>query len=334
MVSFDLAEANAVVTQYIFKEIPDALAKANFIWRKLAMDNKQYVSGGREIQFPLKTLANNQLGFINGSTDVIDVNISQQLVYGVLDWKYFYSNVSITLDDITKTNDTPLAIRSLMEAKKELGVTDAVRRLTQAIHGSSVTDPKSFDGLQDAIAATSGTAYAGLVDTDFPDATAYLPVQDTTTAVVNYSNIASMISQIKARLQQDGVSGIDYKLDCAISNDAVYTAFMIAEQAKQRFYENTTLESGFEGIKVNGVFWYVDNFTPGSADGVTADNFLYFLTSKSMCLFYKYGLDKKSPFDGEIRIPNQTIHANQTYLAGNVAVKNRRVNGVFKNLVV
>lgn len=333
MVSYDLNEANAVVTQYIFKDIPDGLAKANYLWRKLAIENKEYISGGKNIQFPIKLLANNQLGFINGSTDVIDTNISQQINYGTLNWKYFYNNVSITLDDITKTNDTPLAIKSLMKAKIELGKTDAVRRLTQALHGSSTTDPKSFDGLQDAIAAASGTAYAGLLDTDYADPTAYLPVQDSTTTAVNYSNIAPLIAQVKARLSQDGSNALDYKLDCAISNSAVYTRFMVAEQNKQRFYENTTLDAGFEGIKVNGVFWYVDEFTPGSADGATNDNYLYFLTSKSMCMFYKFGLDKQSPFDGAIRIPNQTIQTNQMYLAGNVAVKNRRVNGVFKTLI-
>lgn len=332
MVSFDLSEANAVVTQFIFKEIPDGLEKANYLWKMLATDQNEYVSGGKNIQFAIKTLANQQLGFINGSTDVIDTNISQQLVYGTLNWKYFYNNISITIDDLTKTQDTPLAIKSLMEAKKNLGKADAVRTLTQALHDSSTVNAKSFDGLPDIFAA-SGTAYAGLLDTEFPDATAYLPVIDTTTQVVNYANIQPLISQVRARLQQDGSSSLDYKLDVAISNDSVYSKFMIAEQNKQRFYENTTLESGFEGIKINGVFWYVDNFTDGTADGTTADNFLYFLTSKSFKFFYKYGLDRKSPYDGEIRIPNQTIMANQYYLAGNLANTNRRVNGVFKTLI-
>ena len=41
--SFDLNEANAVVTQFIFKEIPDGLQKANYLWYLLATKNKEYI---------------------------------------------------------------------------------------------------------------------------------------------------------------------------------------------------------------------------------------------------------------------------------------------------
>lgn len=104
---FDLNEANSVVTQFIMKEIPDALQRANYLWYVLSGKNKEYIDGGKNIQFAIKTLANQSQGFINGSTDILDMNVNQQMVYGTLNWKYHYSNVSITLDDMTKTSDIP-----------------------------------------------------------------------------------------------------------------------------------------------------------------------------------------------------------------------------------
>ena len=327
--SFDLNEANAVVTQFIFKEIPDGLQKANYLWYLLATKNKEYIDGGKFIQFAIKALANQSQGFINGSTDVIDMNVNQQLVYGTLNWKYHYSNVSITLDDLTKTSDTPRAIKSLLEAKKQMGKADAIRQLSAAVHNSSTVNPKSFDGLVDAI---SSGAYAGLTPGDFTD-NAYLPIVDTATTVVSYSNIAPMITRLRARAQNAGGASVNGKVDLMLSNDAVYQAFMNSQQGNQRFVEVSDLAAGFEGVKVNGVSWFVDSNAAGSGDGVTADNYLYVLTSDTLRMAYKYGLDNKSPLDGVVRIPNQPINGTQAFFAGNLVVDNRRLNGVFQTLV-
>ena len=324
-------EIAATTVQHIMAELPDALMKANALWQKIANEQAMYVSGGTNIQFPVKLIPNAAQGFISGGAAAVNVNPSQQNVYGTLNWKYFNSNVSFTLEDFTQTQDAKEAVLDFIEAKKNGGLMDAIRALTVALHGSATTDPQSFNGLKDVVAA-SGTAYAGLLDTDYATGS-YLPLIDGTTQVVSYENIAPSIQKIKARVQQFGENA-QYPIDMGFANAAVMGAFMASEQAKQRFYESTMLSTGFEGMKVNGINLYLDDNTPGTQDGSTADNFLYIFPSKAFKMAYKYGLKgKTSPLDGEVRIPNQPVMSNQSYFAGNLVCPLRRSILVFKTLV-
>lgn len=329
--SINTNEVGSVVVQHILKEIPDALSKANYVWKLLADKQSHYVSGGTNIQFPIKLIANASQGFISGGSAAVNINQSQQLTYGALNWKFFYSNVSFSLEEFTKTQNAPEAIMDFIDAKKEMAKSDAVRALTEGIHNSSTTNALSFDGLKD-ITAASGTAYGGLLDTDYATG-AYLPIIDTTTSSVSYDSIVKNLSKLRARAQQEG-SPTEYTLDVGLWNASVEGAFLQAEQLKQRFYESKILETGFVGTKVNGVNFYLDNFVPGTQDGSTGDNYLYVLPSSVLKMAYKYGLKgKKSPMDGSVVIPNQPIESNKMYFAGNLICNNRRMILVFKNLV-
>lgn len=324
-------EIASVVVQHIIAEAPDALMKANALWQKLANDQAYYVSGGTNIQFPVKMIANTAQGFITGGASAVNVNPSQQLVYGTLNWKFYNHNVSFTLDDFTQTQDAKEAVLDYVEAKKDGALGDAVRALTAALHASATTDPLSFNGLLDVVAA-SGTAYAGLTDTDYATG-AYLPIIDTTTSVVSYENLAPKIQKIKARIQQTG-ENTQYPIDMGFANAAVIGAFMASEQAKQRFFESTQLSTGFEGVKINGINLFLDDNTPGTQDGSTGDNYLYIFPSKAFKMAYKYGLKgKTSPLDGEVRIPNQPVMSHQNYFAGNLVCNLRRGILVYKALV-
>ena len=145
-----------------------------------------------------------------------------------------------------------------------------------------------------------------------------------------------MIEKLRSRTQglYNQTTSKEYKVDLAFSNHSTRFAYTASEQNKARYVDQKTLEGGFDVIKINGVDWVVDEFTPGSQDGTTADNFLYILSTASMMLFYKYGFDRKSPLtQTNTIIPNQPIMFNINYLAGNIACENRRVNGLFKTLI-
>jgi len=328
-----LNEAIAVATRYIRREITDQLQVANYLYYIMMTKQKEYVSGGTTIQQPIKDAANASQGFIDGKFGTIDTNANRQHTHATFDWKYWYHNTSITLDDFTKTQDTPESIKSLLEAKKQGSKADAVRGLSQALFGSGVdSNSLAFDGFTDLFAA-SGIAYGGLLDTDFSDPTTWLTEIDNTTTVVNFPNISRLISKLKARGGQIGNEYGSYKPDCMVSNFAVQDKFLSTLQAQQRFVDKTKLDAGFEGVEVNGLFWYVDDFAPGSADTSTADNFLFILSKSTLRFCYKYGLDKESPFDAAIQIPNQPVKSDQVYLAGNIVCTGRRYNGVFKTLI-
>ena len=168
--SEQLQDAFAVATTNIQKEIPDVMTKANYFWFKIT-ENKKYLSGGVNVQFPLNHKELDSQAFINGTTDIVSTNPQQTFTFGTLNWKFFYDTVAITLDDLTKTGDSKEAIVSLFVAKVNAAKNSVARNLSTAAHTSGTSANKQFNGLPDIFAA-SGTAYAGLLDTDFDTADA------------------------------------------------------------------------------------------------------------------------------------------------------------------
>lgn len=316
-------EVLAVVVQHIRKEMPDALAKANYLWSLLSNKQAEYVPGGALIQQPIKLIANASKGFISGGAAPINVNITPQLQYMTFNWKFFYTNVSIALDEMTKTVDSPHAVLQYLESKKKGALSDSVRSMTSALHDTATTDVNQFNGFKDIVAA-SGTAYGGLTNTDYATG-AFLPIIDSSASVVAYDTFAKNIQKLKARVQQDGSWG-DTKVDTGLMNASTMGAFMAAEQNKQRLVDTNILAAGFDGVRMNGINFYLDDFVPGTQDGSTGDNYLYIFPSSILKMCYRYGLKgKSSPFDGEVRIPNQPVQSNQDYFAGNLVCTNRRL---------
>lgn len=327
--SINTDEVSAVVKQFIKKEVPDALMKQNAFWNSL-MKRLEYVPGGVNLQFPIKAIANASAGFISGGAQAVNVNQSQQVVYGALNWKHYYYNVSFTLDEMTKALESPEAVINFFKQKKEGGKSDAIRGLSSAVFTSATAAPLAINGLADIVAA-SGTAYAGLTDTDYATGV-YLPIIDTSTSVVAYDPVNLMINKVKARAQQSGENANG--IDMGFCNENVYGQYLSSVQNQQRFYESTMVSTGFDGFKVNGVNIYMDANSQGSKDGSTGDNYLYVFPSSIMTFCYRWGLaGKESPFDGKVRITNQPVESNQSYISGNLMCNNRRLIGVFKNLV-
>ena len=323
-------ELASVVVQHIRKDWFDALTKENAFWKEITTTGKEEIRGGINIQFPIKLLANTASGFISGSGSVVSVTPSPQLQYGVLNWKYYYANANFSLEDYNIADKAPEAVVDFIQAKKDGAISDAVREQSAYIQGSSTVAPLAYEGLKD-VTASSGTAYAGLLDTDYAPGT-YLPFIDSTSNSVNYALVNRLIQKVKARAQQSGVAG-KYNPNFGLWNESVQEKFLNAAQNQQRFYEVKQLESGFEGIKVNGVAFYMDANVAGSQDGVAADNYLYVFPIEIMKFMFKYGLGNASPFDGEVQLPNQPVKSYQVYSSGNLVCVNRRLISVAKNLI-
>ena len=110
-----LQDAFAVATENIQKDIPDLMTKANFFWYKI-MQNKEYLSGGRNIQFPVNHKELESQGFINGTTDVLSTNPQQSFTFGTLNWKFFYDKLFIQLkfDSTDRANWFSPSVRNLV----------------------------------------------------------------------------------------------------------------------------------------------------------------------------------------------------------------------------
>lgn len=328
------ADALAVAHQEIMKRIPDTLAVTNPFFGKMK-NRKEVLEGGTGvIQFPISVFDNPDQGWITGTNDVIPTNLYQSTVYGQLNYKFFQSTASASLQDLEYTENSPNAVVSILKLKAGEALNTMVRTISQSLFQSGTTSNLQLNGLADVMAA-SGTAYAGVNNSTY---SSWLPLYPTAT-VVNYNNINSAIQQLQTRIAQSPVSPTltsNYKLDLMVSNYAVQSAFMNIMQTQQLFMaDKATTDAGFANITVQGIPWVVDYYSPGSADGSTADNYLYILSMDSFHFGVRsgFGIGPDSSMDNTQKLPQQPMIVSTKYSSGNMWCENRRVNAAFKTLV-
>lgn len=323
-------ELNALVVQYIDDQLFDGLEKALPLWNYLSKEGKKRQKGGIYIQFPIKLKKNASQGFIAGTGATVSASPSVQLQYGVLAWKYYNCNINFTLEDYNVAQDSALSVMDFFTEKIDGAMADMYRDLSSAIWNGSSIDPLAFEGIKD-ICAASGTAYAGLLDTDYTDdATAYLPFINSATTV-SYGAINNMITNVQARMQQ----GANVGNECfGFANTFVYEKFKNAVQTQQMFInENEFAKAGFRGFMVNGVEFFLDAYTPGSNVSGTNDNWCVIFPKKAVKFIYNFGFDAGSPFDTTkegLQLPTEPLKSVQRYLSGNLVCSNRRLFAVNK----
>ncbi len=330
MATYNWDEIFAVTTKYLDDKIPEIFTQTTPLMNEI-MKNKQYVDGGNRLAVALDFKPMGNIGYITGtSADLIDISTQQNLTPAELDWKYIQTGFSVTLQDLNTTADSKHAIASLVSQKAKNSLASTKQFIAAALYGSAVDNPKALNGFGDIFAA-SGVSYAGLLDTDLgEDASGdsvWLPQYNTTDTVVDYKTIEPMITKLKTKAN---FSGVGNKLDFMVSKAAVLSAFKQAQQTQQRFLAAKNLQAGFDGLEVDGITWYADEFCGGA--GSTYD--LYLISSNSIKFMYKYGFDgKNSPQDvSGLRIPNQPIMTHQRFITGNLFCVDRRVNGKFSAL--
>jgi hypothetical protein len=325
-------EMAAGVTQLILKEWSDGLAHASPLWDGVVKgDGREKETGGTYLQAAIKLIPNAAQGFIAGSGANVSITPSVQNQYMVLNWKFAYWGTNFTLSDMTIANGEEDKIKIL--AKKLKGsINDSNRLFASATHVGSGTYPLYFEGLAD-VGAASGTAYAGLTDTDYTDdTTAYLPYISTATQPT-YATISDMINAIKSRVQ---VSEFNPSRIFGLMNSGTFSKFQQSVQASQMFIDSKDMYSvGMSGFRVNGVEFYLDYYAAGSNTAASADNYIWIIPQDVFKFHYKFGFDNPSPFDvKDLRIPDQPVLTTQNYIAGNWFCTDRRLVAVCKTATI
>jgi len=324
--SIQTNELYAAVVPYIDdSKVWDLLSKRTALMNWLMGEGKKKQNGGVTIQVPIKLIANASSGFISGTNAVTSINPSIQLQYMTFNWKYYNYNVNFTLADETITGGAEEKIDFISE-KVNGALSDSIRELSTAVHAA--TSGYAISGLKDVVAA-SGTAYGGLTNTDYTDSTSFLAKIDSITATPNYANINQMYNVIQGRMQKE-MTGNDIM---CLMNPATYGKFQSSVQNQQIFTSAKVFEAGSDGFHVNNCDVIMDSDVSGSQDGSTADNYCYIFPKEVMKLYYKFGFGSKSPFDGEVNMPNQPIRSIQHYMAMEFVCLNRRLVGNFTALV-
>lgn len=328
--TYNLDEIFAVTTKFIDDQVSEIFMNTTPLYNEI-MKKKEYVDGGNRLTVPLDFNPNQSIGFISGTAaDLLNVNTQQNMISAELGWKYLYSNFSITLQDLNATADSKHAVVNLVSQKAKNTLGSVRQFLAKAFYASGASDPMAFNGMADIFAA-SGTAYAGLLDTnmglDEVGDKKWLPQIDTSTTSITYAALEPMITKLKTKAS---INGNAAKLGYMVSKAAVLSKFKATQQTQQRFLPAKDLAAGFDGLNVDGIIWYADEFCPGSGSAYT----LYIINPDSIKFFYKYGFEgKNSPNDvSGLRLPNQPVMIHQKFYTGNLFCVDRRVNGVFKAL--
>lgn len=330
-----LTELQAAVTQEIFPEVSDGLKYATPLWNHLSTKGKKKQDGGLNLQFPLKALVNASQSAIAGDSGLTDNNPSQQMIYGVLYWKYNYFSVNLTLQDLNVASGDNQKVEFAVE-KAQGAKADFMRSLAVQSWGTSSSNSLLLDGMQDILAA-SGTSYAGILNTTYDPATydatniknVYSPLVYTDTTVAPKA-LAKLTAGIMARMQ----NGADMnEAIMGFCNPSLFASILTLAQASQFIMGNVDKANlGFKGFKLNGVAdVYMDVNVPGSGYG-TPDNWLVFCPESALKFYYNYGLGDESPIDGKMDIPGTVINSNRYFLTGNMVSPDRRMFAVNKTL--
>jgi hypothetical protein len=310
-------ELPSVVTTHINKLLPDALEKSTAFLKHLVTDGKTKFSGGLDLRFPIKAIANNSSGWVSTQGALVDVNPGKQIQYGTLQMKAFTFATNFTLEDEIAAAGEDQKI-DFAASKIEGSLEDAMRAINVALHGSSASAPYQPEGLLD-VCASSGQYYGGLLDTDYATGV-YLPVIDSTTQTVAYSTFNTQITALKARMQFNAS-----KKMIGLMNQNVYSKFMAAVVGQQIFIDTKDMFfQGGDGFRVNGVEMYLDADVPGTAG--SANNYAYIFPVDIMRLYVRFGLGVgDSKFTGKVRLPGQQIESDQNVIVANLACLNRRL---------
>lgn len=320
-------ELASVVLHKINDFVPDALARETKLTSIVTGEGKKQQKGGLYIQCPIKLIANNAAGFISGTSNSLTMDPGSQLQYMIFNWKYYNFNVNFTLADYNIATGAEEVV-DFMETKIEGALQDAIREWSTAFN-STASNPLYFQGLKD-ITAASGTAYGALTNTDYATG-AFLPLiySSTDFSQLTYQNFNKMATDLRLRMRGYGKG----KKVMATLNGLQYSKLKTALQNQQIFInESDFIKAGFVGFSVDGVDVYPDADAPGTGTAGTADNYLTMFPEEIMKFWYHYGFGTKSPFDGEVRVPNQTIMSYQNFVTGELVCTNRRLVAVATQL--
>ena len=326
MAGIGLTELQAAVTQEIFPEVADGLEIATPLGNHLFGKGKKKQVGGAYLQFAIKALANTSMGALAGDSGLTDATPSQQLIPGVLYWKYLYFAINLTLQDINIAQGENEKVEFAVE-KAQGAKADFFRYMDTLCWGSSASNALLFEGLTDILAA-SGTSYAGILNTTYDPSpyvasaigNVYSPLLYTDT-VMSYAALTKMTTGLMARSQQGFEKPQEFMGFC---NPYLYGQILNVTQTSQLLGDVAKANLGFQGFKLNGItdVYMAVNATGGGAGA--GNNWLVMFPDSALKFYYNYGLDSESPLDGKMDIPGTVINSNRYFLTGNMVSPNRR----------
>jgi len=317
-VPFTVNTLQAISKEYIAPKVYDNTIKGNPFGYYLEKNHRIVLRGGRDIRFPIiKQQFNNE--WYSG-TDAATLEVLEPLTAAKYDWKWGRVPFVLTEEDIDK-NGGETGVVDLVDAAEQIASLTSRELLGAGLFGTSASNSKQMDGLQDMMAA-SGTAYAGLTDTDFTSPASWL------------SNIHTLLSagaltRLDMRLMRGKATRGSQRPNLGLCNFPVYAKISELAMNFQRFGIERDVKIGFDHVFFEDMPIFPDEHSTGSGTG-TQDNWLYFLNLDAI----KLVLHENKAFSTRVYapIPQQEVYIGKIYFGGNLTTSVRRSNSVTKTV--
>lgn len=314
--AFTYNTLQSIVQDYLAPRVVDNVSKGCPFFYWLKEHGRLSIRGGEQISFPILKahLANEWYSGLDTST----LETREPATRARYPWSFARVSFVIPEDDIDKAGgDTNVVdLVDLTEQDASLTMTETI---STGLFGSNSSNAKQMLGLQD-MAAGSGTAYAGLTDTDF--------VSPSTWLMDIYTPLSgNVISTQDIRRQRGNVTRGGAIPNLGLCNFSVYAKLWNLAQDDQRFGMADTAKIGFSHIMFEDMPIMADEHSPGSGYTST-DNWLFLLNTD----YIKLVLHPAKAFTTRVYqpIPQIEAHIGKVYFGGQLVTTQRRSHSVCK----
>ena len=314
--AFTYNSLQAFTQNYLAPRVVDQTFKGAPYTYWLKENGRLSLRGGALLQFPI--IKAGLTGEWYSGTDPATLAVADPFTKAEFNWKLLRVPFMIAEDDILKNGaENSVDITDATEQTATLTMIDA---LGTGLHGTNSSNTKIVDGLQD-MGGASGTAYAGLTDTDFVSPATW---------IMNIYGVGITSNTLTAQDMRRMVGNVtrgSNRPNLGLCNFSVYAKIWNIAQNVQRFGMERIAKLGFDHIMFESIPIMPDAYAPGSGYG-TADNWLYFLNTD----YIKLVIHEEMAFKAIAYqpIPQQEVHIGKIKVMLNQVTTQRRAHSVSK----
>jgi len=315
-VPFTINTLQSITQEYIAPKVYDNTFKGSPFLYWLKENARLSLRGGLEVRASIiKQQFNNE--WYSG-TDAATLEVLEPFTTAKYDWKWGRVPFVLTEEDIDK-NGGETGIVDIVDSCEQVATLTMVELLSTGLFGTNSSNSKQMDGLQN-MGAASGTAYAGLTDTDFVSPATWL---------MNIHTLltTNTLADQDMRIMRGAVTRGRARPNLGLCNFPVYSKIWDIADAEPLVVGGDVAKIGFDHVLFETMPIMADEHSPGT--GVTdTDNWLFFLNTD----YIKLVMHEAKAFSTRVYapIPQQEVYIGKVFFGGNLVTTQRRAHSVNK----
>lgn len=319
--ALDTAQITAIANNYIVPDLKQQWKNFDALLTYLLDQGakvKKLMGGSNDFKIPIIMHKRNAVDPYSGY-DVVDVTPNIQVRNGSLAWKFYYTNISLSDQELTMTENAEAA-KGLFDIHKENAIASLRDEIGTDLYNTG-SDSLRINGLRQIVDSTS--SYAGVDPATYAD---WASIEDSATNEVSLFGIGDNYVQ--------AMSGAEAP-DIMVTTKRVWWKIVSLLEEQKRYGTGEVLAYGPDAaggksdvgpvhkyVEFMGAKLFPDDYCPGSGPG-TADNHLFGLWSPALRFIIHKDHDFAVAKD-KIRPINQFTTVIPIRFAGNLVCTKRK----------